>query len=255
MKQSLYPQLFRIFLLTLIGSLIIGCQPISATVTPVVMNQPALTSTSTATAPQETPIADSTQIASGAMSPDRHLLVAQTSDGAWWMWDLFPNNPAYLLNDTSSHAPPMHRPTFSPDARYLAAISMGHVLLWEVALRKRRVLKSPYSIEYRSMRLLVFSPDSQLLANNGCEQQNSHMVCTSGFVNLWNTSDGTLLRTLSVGFRVDDMSYSTDNTILTVSGCSITDGVIGSYCYEKSQATYQIDSGELLTLTRVPQYQ
>jgi len=255
MKQSLHPHLFKIVLLILIALLIIGCQAILPAAIPVIMNQPTPTSTSTATPPQETPVADSTQIASGAMSPDRHLMVAQSSDGAWWMWDLSSSKPAYLLNDTSSHAPPMHRPTFSPDGRYLAAISMGHVLLWEVALRKRRVLKSPYTIEYRSMRLLVFSPDSRLLASNGCEQQNSHMVCTGGFVNLWNTNDGTLLRTLSVGFRVDAILYSADDTILTVSGCSITDGVIGSYCYEKSQATYQIDSGELLTLTRVPQYQ
>jgi len=30
--------------------------------------------------------------------------------------------------------------------------------------------------------------------------------------------------------------------------------MLGSYCYEQSQATYDVNSGELIELTRVPQF-
>ena len=148
----------------------------------------------------------------------------------------------------------MHHPKFSLDGHYLAAISMGHVFLWEVATRKRRILIPPMQMDRRSLRKLVFSPDSQLLATNGCEQQNNHMMCVAGFINVWNTSDGTLAKTLAVGFRAEEMTFSDDGTILSVSGCSRTDGGMGSFCYEESQATYNVNTATQMSLTRVPQF-
>ncbi len=255
MKQMVRPNLYKIVLLIVVCSLLTACQPISSAVTPVAINSAHAALTETATLPQETPAAAPTEIVSWPLSPDQRLMVAQSSDGAWWMWDLSSHKAAYLLNDTALHAPPIHRPIFSADGRFLAAISIGHVLLWEVATRKRRMLMPPMSIDHRSLRSLVFSPDSRFLASNGCQQQNNHMVCYGGLINLWNTSEGTLERTFTVGFRVDDMVFSGDGSTLTASGCSITDGVIGSYCYEKSKAIYNIDNGELIALTRVPQFQ
>jgi len=170
------------------------------------------------------------------------------------MWDASSRKPVYLLNNTDRHVPPIHHPTFSPDGHYLAAMSIGNVLLWEVATRKRRVLNSPIEVEPRSQRQLVYSPNSQLLATNGCEQLNSHFVCTGGFITVWNTADGTLTHTLGTGFRVDSMTFNADSNLLTASGCSITDGVIGSYCYEQATAIFNVVSGERVALTQVPQF-
>jgi WD40 repeat protein len=237
------PRLFQTLFLLIFCSLITACQSVSPTV-----NHPAAV-------PQETPAAAPTEIGSWPLSPDGHLMVAQTKDGSWWMWDAPSQRPVYLLNDTTLHVPSLRHPTFSPDGRYLAAISVGHVLLWEVATRKRRLLMLPTGKEYRSMRWLVFSPDSQLLATSACEKRVSRSTCAEGYVNLWNTKDGTLAHALPVGFRVDAMTYSADGSTLSISGCSQTDTAKGSYCYEKTQMTYQVASGGLIALTRIPQFQ
>jgi hypothetical protein len=249
MKQSTLLRSSQIAFLTVFCILLIACQAVLTTPPAV-----SLGMTETPTQPQETPIAAPTEMGSWPLSPDRRLMVAQSSDGAWWMWDASTRHPVYLLNDRAFRAPPMHHPKFSLDGHYLAAISMGHIFLWEIASRKRRILIPPMPMDRRSLRQLVFSPDSQLLATNGCEQQKNHMMCVSGFVNLWNTSDGTLDNTLAVGFRVEEMTFSADGTTLSVSGCSRTDGGMGSYCYEQSQATYDVHTATRLILTRIPQF-
>lgn len=207
----------------------------------------------TVTPPEETPAAPSSDDV-WSVSPDHRLMVAQTRDGAWWMWDASTQRPVYLLNDSPRKSPPMRHPTFSGDGRFLAAISMGHVLLWEVGTRKRRVLFTQATVSHRSINILAFNVDGKFLASNGCEQMNSHMVCNGGFLSIWNTEDGTLAHTFATGFRVDSASFSSDGTLITASGCSSTDGVLGAYCYETATATYNVVSGKRLFLTRVPQF-
>lgn len=248
-------RLIRIFLLFVFCLFFTACQPVSSLATPVAINQPNVAQGETPTLPQETPAPAPTEIGSWPLSPDQRLMVAQTRDGAWWMWDAASRRPVYLLNDTTLHAPPLRYPTFSFDGRYLAAMSMGHVLLWEVASRKRRMLMLPTGKQYRTMRWLVFSPDSQLLATSSCEKRVSRSVCAEGYVNLWNTSDGTLAHAFPIGFRVDEMAYSADGSTLTVSGCSERDSAKDSYCYEKTHLTYQVNNGELIALTHIPQFQ
>ena len=254
MKQNILVRLFQVLLFAVLCVMISACQPVTPAISSVATSQPTLDLTLTATPPQETPEAAPTEIGSWPLSPDQHLMAAQTRDGAWWMWDAALRRPIYLLNDTPVRARPLHNPTFSPDGRYLAAISFGHVLLWEVTNRKRRRLNPPLSMDYRSMRRLVFSPDSHLLANNGCVGPNNHMVCDSGFINLWNTSDGTLARTFAVAFRVSAMTFSPDGSTFTASGCSRTDSLLGSQCYEQSTVVYATENGQLISLTRVPQF-
>lgn len=242
-------RLFQTLLLLIFCVLLTACQPVSS-----IANHSNVAQAQTVL-PQETPMPAPKEIGSWPLSPDGQLLIAQTRDGAWWMWDAASRRPLYQLNDTALHAPSLRYPTFSLDGRYLAAISMGHVLLWEVATRKRRLLMLPTGKEYRSMRWLVFSPDSRLLATSACEKRVVHTRCAEGYINLWNTDDGTLAHALPVGFRVDAMSFSTDGTTLSMSGCSEMDSARDSYCYEKTQMTYQLSSGELIALTRIPQFQ
>src|SRR5262249_39148117 len=204
MKPSAWLRSSQIAFLTVLCILLVACQAIAPTPTPASIS---LGMTETPTPPQEPPVAAPTEIGSWPLSPDRRLMVAQSSDGAWWIWDAPSLRPVYLLNDTAKRAPRIHNPTFSPDGQYLAAISLGHVLLWEVATHKRRMLMPPLAKDYRSLRWLMFSPDSRLLATSSCEKLNNHSVCDEGFVSLWNTSDGRLARTLPTGFRVDTMKF------------------------------------------------
>src|SRR4051794_23986942 len=129
--------------------LMIACQTVLPTATPTALS---IGMAGTATVPQETPAAAPTEDAAWPLSPDQHLMAAQTHDGAWWLWDATSRHPVYLLNDTAQHAPPIHHPTFSADGHYLAAISLGHVLLWDVATRKRRMLMPPQAKDRRSLR-------------------------------------------------------------------------------------------------------
>src|SRR5690348_455108 len=100
MKQNMLLKIFQAFLWMSVCIIGAACQPVKSIATATATTQPDIALTSTATPPQETPAAAPTEIGAWPLSPDQHLMVAQSRDGAWWMWDASSRHPIYLLNDT-----------------------------------------------------------------------------------------------------------------------------------------------------------
>jgi hypothetical protein len=98
------------------------------------------------------------------------------------------------LGSTVGYHPRVFAITFSPDGQSLAVGGQRGVLLFAVADGSVR-----QTLTDVSTLSLAFSPDGQILAS-GSDVIDQQVQCADCTIKLWQTSDGTLLRTIdSVG--------------------------------------------------------
>jgi WD40 repeat protein len=146
-------------------------------------------------------------LATCAISPDDRLLFVRHQVrhvGRLTLMDLTSGGELWQSPDT----PFSGSPVFSPDGRTLALVDRGGVHLLEVESRQER---GHLACELPARTVPVFSPDGRRLA---CGRY------TDGRVQLWDLSDGQVVRELDANARSNSLSlaFSPDGSRLASAG-------------------------------------
>lgn len=173
-------------------------------------------------------------VAGLAFSPDGQYLVSASEDQAAIVWDWVNGEQLKQLEFPGG----VYSVSFSPDGQTLAiggvdepenqirnaAIWTFAVGSWEPQLKFR---------EYWNVTSMAYSPDGGVLVGGG----------TSRNVQVWSTSDGTSLFTLSHAHQVSDIAISPDGSTVATATC-IT--VVNSNCTEGGIWLWNLPSGRLM---------
>lgn len=173
-------------------------------------------------------------VAGLAFSPDGQYLVSASEDQAAIVWDWVNGEQLKQLEFPGG----VYSVSFSPDGQTLAiggvdepenqirnaAIWTFAVGSWEPQLKFR---------EYWNVTSMAYSPDGGVLVGGG----------TSRNVQVWRTSDGTSLFTLSHAHQVSDIAISPDGSTVATATC-IT--VVNSNCTEGGIWLWNLPSGRLM---------
>jgi len=137
------------------------------------------------------------QVNQVALSPDGTWLASASTDDGVQLWQV---SDGSLVRTFSNETKNVTKLVFSPDGNLLASATPDMVQLW-------RVNDGSLVRETQGGRESIsFSPDSKLLASTDA----------GGTLGLWQTSDGSLVRTLEVSGVVSGTAFSSDGRLLAV---------------------------------------
>ncbi|MBD2603840.1 PD40 domain-containing protein [Scytonema hofmannii FACHB-248] len=136
-----------------------------------------------------------------SFSPDGKTVVSGDQDGAIKLWSL----DGTLLQTIQGHTRFVRGISFSPDGKMFASASSdGTVKLWNLADGK---LIQTFLGHGNEVYRAIFSSDGKTLVS----------ASTDGSIKFWSL-DGSLIKTIKIGFRILDMSFSPNGKILAASG-------------------------------------
>jgi WD40 repeat protein len=135
---------------------------------------------------------------------------------------------------------------FSPNGQFIASSVQKHsgsenpqIQLWDAATGEKRFV---FRSNIKSLQRLSFSPDSQVLASSGFNQNISEGTYNwQGLIQLWNPNTGQLLHTLNDDLIPTSMVFSPDGQTLTS---------LSRMVYEAHLRTWDVKTGE--TLRTIP---
>jgi WD40 repeat protein len=137
------------------------------------------------------------QVSQVALSPDGTWLASASTDDGVQLWQV---SDGSLARTFSSEAKNVTKLTFSPDGNWLASATRDMVQLWRV--NDGSLVRETQG----GWKSISFSPDSKLMASTDA----------GGTLGLWQTSDGSLVRTLEVPGVVSGTAFSSDGGLLAV---------------------------------------
>jgi len=135
---------------------------------------------------------------------------------------------------------------FSPNGQFIASNAQKNsgstnrqIQLWDVATGEKRFV---FRSNIKSLRQLSFSPDSQVLASLGPNENiREGTYKLQGLIQLWNPNTGQLLHTLKDDLMPYSMVFSPDSQTLTS---------LSREVYEAHLRTWDVKTGE--TRSTVP---
>ncbi len=141
----------------------------------------------------------------------------------------------------------------SPDSRFKAAmaISANTLYLWNLINQEVTIEPISLGLEYDSINQMTFSPDSRLLAHNGCVASQSFAkwrTCVESRVLIWDMTTRAVRHVLDAAplLNVNELTFSDDNLMLQAKGCLAYQDQYAEVC-----ADGQIGSQRWDTLTGV----
>ena len=167
-------------------------------------------------------------------SPDGQMLASVSSDKTAKIWD-WRNRSLLKSLDLAGEVVSV---SFSPNGQILAVGGVDEPLgdlqnasIWTFFVDSwTPLLKFP---EYWNITALAYSPDGRFLVGGG----------TSRNVQVWRTSDGTSLYTLSHPHQVLDVAVSPDGSTAATATCQIT---LGEECTEGAVWLWNLSNGRLI---------
>jgi len=173
---------------------------------------------------------------------------SQTGE-AIWQKPIGTNSAELLsLEDSGGIFPATLVPSleFSPNGQFIASSVQKHsgsenpqIQLWDAATGEKRFV---FRSNIKSLQRLSFSPDSQVLASSGFNQNISEGTYNwQGLIQLWNPNTGQLLHTLNDDLIPTSMVFSPDGQTLTS---------LSRMVYEAHLRTWDVKTGE--TLRTIP---
>jgi dipeptidyl aminopeptidase/acylaminoacyl peptidase len=171
-------------------------------------------------------------------SPDGQMLASVSSDKTAKIWDW----QAGTLLKSLDLPGEVVSVSFSPNGQILAAGGVDEPLgdlqnaaIWTFFVESwNPLLKFP---EYWNIMALAYSPDGRFLIGGG----------TSRNVQVWRTSDGTSIFTLSHPHQVLDTAVSPDGSTVVTGTCQIT---LGDECTEGAVWLWNLSNGRLIDRLR-----
>lgn len=169
-----------------------------------------------------------------AFSPDGQLLVSVSYDNSAKIWDWRNGDQLKTLTFPGG----VHSVRFSPDGQTLAIGGVDepenqilHASIWTFAVGSWEPRLKFY--EFWNVTSMAYSPDGGVLVGGG----------TSRNVQVWRTSDATILFTLNHSHQVGDISISPDGSTVATATC-IT--VVNAECTDGGIWLWDLPSGRLL---------
>jgi WD40 repeat protein len=149
-----------------------------------------------------------------AFSPDGELVATGNRDGSVWLWEI--DTGELIAEWDSPEGEWLTAVAYSPNGDTVAAGYWdGSVYLWDIESGDlNQALENPN--EYGYATRIAFSPDGELLAVAGAQQEFDDVV------RIWNTSDGTIAGEIMRDSSTYSTAISPDGALIAVGD---TDGI------------------------------